>query len=114
VRRTEDVGVVVKDRLERGWVKLARGDRLSRPRSRSGVVDMHGRVVLCVAVQDVNGVGELGEVAGGVLAVEGRTAGCRDILCCGGYEEDTSSARISRLILSKQATYWMSKYLEDL
>ena len=76
--RVEDVGVVVEDGIIRGGIEGARSGRLCSPGFGGGVEDVHVGGVRFVAVDDVDGVEELREVAGRASAVKGsKRAGCR-------------------------------------
>lgn len=69
--RVEDVRVVVKDGVEGLDVELAGVHGLGGPRLGASIVEVHVRGVGLVRVDEVDGVEELREVAGGASAVEG-------------------------------------------
>lgn len=74
----EDVGVMVEDGIIRSGIEGARSGRLCSPGFGGGVEDVHVGGVRFVAVDDVDGVEELREVAGRASAVKGsKRAGCR-------------------------------------
>ena len=61
---------MIQDGVERGIIERARSGGLSRPRLGTSIIDVDRIRVLCISVQDVDGVEELGEVASRVCTVE--------------------------------------------
>ncbi len=68
--RIEDVRVVVEDGVEVENVEGTGVHRLGGPRLGAGVIDVHVRRVGLVRIYEVDGVEELGEIAGGAVAIE--------------------------------------------
>jgi len=99
----EDICVVIQDGVERGIVERARSGGLSRPRLGTSIIDVDRIRVLCVSVQDVDGVEELGEVASRVCTVERRTASSSDVGRGGGSSPGLLSASIPILALETES-----------
>lgn len=74
---------MIQDGFERGIVERARSGGLSRPRLGTNIIDVDRIRVLCVSVQDIDGVEELGQVASRVFSIE-RTiikVSCAFLMC---------------------------------
>lgn len=69
----EDVGIVVEDGIIRSGIERAGSGRLCGPGFGGGVEDVHVGGIRFVAVDDVDGVEELRQVAGRASAVKGST-----------------------------------------
>ena len=59
---TKHVGVVVQDGAERGGIEGPKCDSLGGPRFSSSIVNVEGRRVFGIAIENVDGVGVLGGV----------------------------------------------------
>lgn len=57
--RTEDVGIMVQDGIERRWVETTSGHCLLRPRMGCSIVDIYTSRVGSVSSHHIDSVGEL-------------------------------------------------------